>query len=533
MNGTEPKRMTAVTPAEALPWWVRGLLGCSAAAAAVSVTYWLTPLRPFPLLLAFPAVVLASWFLGMWGGVLCGLTDALLVDRFFTSSQFHFSPGWVREELRLTVFLLVSILLGWTIRRLAQQRALLATQELQQRLVIADANRALAEARAQSSEALRERDDVLQIALRANGMGLWAWDLESGSVQCSDEMYLMYGRKPGTVPPTSEEWTKLIHPDDIPLVQQAVSRTQDAGSEIRIQYRVPWPDESIHWIETSGIYQRDSRGHLSRLVGVSTDITGRKRSEEAMLRAEKLAVAGRLAASVAHEINNPLEAVANLLYLIAHAETMESAHTQAQQALDELMRVSLITQQTLKFHRQPGLPKSTALSEVVHAVLALFRGRLRAAQIEAEVHADRELNISCQPGEVQQIFANLISNAIDAMPGGGRLIIRLRPSCDWRDAKTAGMRITFFDSGAGMDRSTISRIFEPFFTTKAETGTGLGMWVVAQLVERHRGQVRVWSTQRPHASATAITVFLPFTGAPGSIPLGESAMQAPPAELPA
>lgn len=113
------------------------------------------------------------------------------------------------------------------------------------------------------------------------------------------------------------------------------------------------------------------------------------------------------------------------------------------------------------------------------------------------------------PNEVQQIFANLISNAIDAMPRGGRLIVRLQPSRDWRDGHVPGMRITFLDSGIGMDRATIQRMFEPFFTTKPETGTGLGMWVVAQLVDRHHGHVRVWSSQNANSSITAISVFLP------------------------
>jgi two-component system CheB/CheR fusion protein len=113
-------------------------------------------------------------------------------------------------------------------------------------------------------------------------------------------------------------------------------------------------------------------------------------------------------------------------------------------------------------------------------------------------------------GEAQQIFANLISNAIEATPRGGKLLIRLRPSRDWRDHSAHGMRVTFADSGAGMDRATIRRIFEPFFTTKLDTGTGLGLWVVAQLVERHRGEIRVWSSARRDVSGTVFSLFLPL-----------------------
>jgi two-component system CheB/CheR fusion protein len=217
-----------------------------------------------------------------------------------------------------------------------------------------------------------------------------------------------------------------------------------------------------------------------------------------------------MAASVAHEINNPLEAVANLLYLITTSESNEEAHALGVQALDELMRVSLIAQQTLKFHRQVGAPRITMLSEVVEMVLALFRGKLMTSQITVDVRAEGEEGVVCMPSETQQIFANLVSNAIEAMPRGGHLSIRLRPSRDWRGGLTPGMRVTFFDSGIGMDRATMRRTFEPFFTTKQETGTGLGMWVVAQLVERHHGHVRAWSTQRAGRSGTAITVFLPI-----------------------
>jgi PAS domain S-box-containing protein len=502
---------------ERWPAALRALVGCCAAAAAVALTYWVKPLQEFPLMLAFPAVILACWYLGMSGGISCALTDVLLVDRFLTRTQFQFTAGFVREEIRLTVFLLISILLGWAIRRLAQQRSQLFTQELRQHLAIANAERQFAEEHARATEELRDRDEVLQIALRANGMGLWVWDSQKDIVQWSDEVYRIAGREPGSIEPSTETWLAFVHPEDLETVKAAVVQARVAA-KYHQQHRILWPDGTVRWVESQGKSQRDAEGNVTRVAGVLADITGRKLSEEAMLRAEKLAVAGRLAASVAHEINNPLEAVANLLYLITHAETTESAREQAQQALEELMRIALITQQTLKFHRQAGTPKITTLSEVIQTVLALFRGRLRSAEIEVEVRAVREESIACMPGEVQQIFANLISNAIDAMPHGGRLIIRLQPSRDWRNGHAPGMRITFFDSGTGMDRTTMQHIFEPFFTTKVETGTGLGMWVVAQLTERHHGHVRAWSSQIDGSSATAISVFLPAAGIPGSEP---------------
>jgi two-component system CheB/CheR fusion protein len=225
-----------------------------------------------------------------------------------------------------------------------------------------------------------------------------------------------------------------------------------------------------------------------------------------------------LAASVAHEINNPLEAVSNLLFLITLADSAENAREHARVALDQLMRVSLITQQTLKFHRQSGVPAATRLSEVVANVRALFGPRLAANGIAIEISARDEMSVTCMPNEAQQIFANLMVNAIEAMPKGGRLVIRLRPSRDWRDNETPGMRITFADSGTGVERATMKQMFEPFYTTKVETGTGLGLWVVAQLIERHHGHIRVWSRQHAAASGTAFSVFLPLNEPDADLP---------------
>jgi PAS domain S-box-containing protein len=513
----EPVSATVI---EQWPWALRAFLGCCTASFAVALTYSIVPLRAFPLLLAFPTVILTCWFLGMWGGVMCALVDAVLVYLFLNGAQVQLSGGAVREEVRLAMFFLVSILLGWAVRRLAQQRSLLATHELQQRLTNATVERKVAEERARTSEAMRDHDEVLQLALRTNGMGLWIWDLKKNDLHWSDEVYRIAGLEPGSIKPGVAAWLQFVHPDDADRVRQAVTLSQQGGLDYHQIYRVQWHDGSLHWVESKGRSQRDGAGKVTRVVGVLADITTRKQNEEAMLRAEKLAVAGRLAASVAHEINNPLEAVANLLYLITFAETATAAQEWAQQALDELMRVSLITQQTLKFHRQAGAPQSTKLSEVIQSIMALFRGRMRSAQIDVQLRVKgEEASIECMPGEVQQIFANLITNAIDAMPRGGRMVIRIRPSRDWRDRKTKGMRATLCDTGTGMDRPTLQRIFEPFFTTKAETGTGLGMWVVAQLADRHQGHVRVWSTQRAASGATAITVFLPLVNAAIPVPL--------------
>jgi PAS domain S-box-containing protein len=490
-----------------LPWLGRLLLGCCMAIGAVALTSEISPLRTFPLLLAFPTVILAAWFLGMWGAAGCALTDVVLVDAFLTRSQFRFSTGNTSEEIRLAMFVLITLLLGWSVRRLAEQKAELASQDLKRQLVIVESERRLSEERALAGEQLRYRDDVLQVALKASGMGLWVWDLENDVVHRSDQVYRIVGCEPGAFGSEPEAWLKFVLPEDVPLLDAKVKAEREDYHE---QYRVRWPDGSTHWVESEGKCQRNAEGKVVRIFGVMSDISRRKQADEALLRAEKLAVAGRLAASVAHEINNPMEAVANMLYLISMTDSLEEARTQAATALEELMRIALVAQSTLKFHRETGAPKSTLLSDVMDSVLTMFHGKLQSMGIGVVLKAPQERQIQCMLSETQQIFANLIANAIEAMQRNGRLLIRIRPSQDWRDRTTPGMRVTICDTGGGIDRATASRIFEPFFTTKTETGTGLGLWVVAQLLERHKGSVRVWSSQRPGASGSAFSVFLPF-----------------------
>ena len=226
-----------------------------------------------------------------------------------------------------------------------------------------------------------------------------------------------------------------------------------------------------------------------RWVGtVVVDTTQHKKSEEALRRSEKLA------ASIAHEINNPLEAVTNLLYLLHDQPSLDSeAAKYADMAQHELARVSQITQQTLRFYRQSTQPTLTRLSEVLDSVLTLYRGRIHAAQIDVIRRYSDSAELLSFSGELRQLFANLVGNALDAMSQGGHLTLSVRSSRDWRNGHAAGVRIVVADTGSGMTEEVRQRIFEPFFTTKEATGTGLGLWVSAEIVEKHRGRVRVRS----------------------------------------
>ncbi|MGD1107195.1 MAG: ATP-binding protein [Terracidiphilus sp.] len=255
-----------------------------------------------------------------------------------------------------------------------------------------------------------------------------------------------------------------------------------------------------------------------RWVGIiALDASDRKRSEEALRRSEKLAVTGRLAASIAHEINNPLEAITNLLFLLRNSSELPDATKQyVTMAEYEVHRIAEITQQTLRFYRQPTQPGRVTMEELLDSVLNLYQSRIHALDLRVERDCDAGLTLFCFAGEVRQVFANLVGNSIDASSSGGRLVIRARRSRDWRNPTQTGIRFAVADTGAGMEPDVREHIFEAFFTTKEVTGTGLGLWVSQEIILKHHGLVRVRSRGTAPSDAparknsgTVFEVFIP------------------------
>ena len=241
------------------------------------------------------------------------------------------------------------------------------------------------------------------------------------------------------------------------------------------------------------------------------DLTLQKKSEEVLRRTEKLAVAGRLAASIAHEINNPLEAITNCLYLVGKTELPADARTYLALAQDELDRVAQITVQTLRFYRRSTHASNTNLHDLMETVLALLASRLRRQQITVVRQFGEIPPLVVHDGEIRQVLANLIGNAIDAMPEGGTITLRTALSRDWIHGRQ-GIRITVADDGIGMNGTTLNRIFEAFFSTKGITGTGLGLWVSREIVDKHMGLLHARSRERREgrAGGTVFSLFLPL-----------------------
>ena len=249
------------------------------------------------------------------------------------------------------------------------------------------------------------------------------------------------------------------------------------------------------------------------IVIIFRDITQQKRDADALLQTEKLAAVGKLASSIAHEINNPLESVTNLLYLMKCSSTLQETQGYAEIAERELRRVSIITNQTLRFHKQATSPEPIFCSDLIGESLSIFHGRLVNAGIQIEKRKRALRPVTCFSGEIRQVLSNLIGNAIDAMPSGGRLLIRSREATH-PTTGAPGLVLTVADTGTGMSPATRKKIYAPFFTTKGIGGTGLGLWVSSEIVARHHGSLRVRSSGREPDHGTVFTLFLPFAAAP-------------------
>ena len=262
--------------------------------------------------------------------------------------------------------------------------------------------------------------------------------------------------------------------------------------EVEIRSLGTWLSTSVHSPE---------RDHF---MAVFDNITERKRSEERLLRAEKLASVGRMAAAIAHEINNPLDAVMNLLFLVGTTKDLpESVRHLLETADDELKRVAHITRQSLGFYRESGAPTLTPVSAVLNSAVDLVKSRIKVKQAIIEKQFDGDVQITAIPGELRQVFSNLLSNSLDAINERG--VIKLRVS-----AARHRIRVTIADNGKGVPESIRRRIFEPFFSTKGAVGTGLGLWVSQQIIEKHGGTIRVRSSSDGLRRGTTFSVELPL-----------------------
>jgi PAS domain S-box-containing protein len=254
---------------------------------------------------------------------------------------------------------------------------------------------------------------------------------------------------------------------------------------------------------------QDPSGDVVGASEIARNIAGQKQAEKAQRVAEKLAAAGRLASSIAHDINNPLAALTNLLFLVENENLSEEGKQYLKTAQRQLSRLAQIAALALGFHRNYGDPVWLPISTIIDDALALHHDRIKASGIDVSQSYDATPQVCSQLGELQQVMVNLIGNALDAMPLGGRLQLRVRRTTNL-ETNRQGIRITVADTGGGMSVETRRHLFEPFYTTKQGTGTGLGLWVCADIVSRYEGRILTRSNDAPGHNGSVFMLFLPL-----------------------
>ncbi len=360
---------------------------------------------------------------------------------------------------------------------------------------------------------LKEERELLQAMLDSLPVGV-VFAKPSGQIVRANRRLESIVRHPLVSTPDLESHAQrpALHTDGRSVAEHEfpLARSIKTGRSVPPEeYLYERGDGTKAWVSLAASPVVNESGEVTGGVISLSDIDQQKRSEIALIQNEKLAAVGRLAASISHEINNPLEAVTNLLYLARQNDRLPSDVKGFLETADgELARVSQIVSNTLQFHRQSTKPRAISAEQLLQPTLGLYSGRLTNANIKLVLQHKPAAPITCSEGEIRQVLNNLIGNAIESMKLGGRLVIRSKASKSWKTG-LSGVRITIADTGHGMDARVASRIFEAFYTTKGINGTGLGLWISKGIVDKHGGSLQVRSSTEANRSGTVFSLFLP------------------------
>jgi signal transduction histidine kinase len=336
----------------------------------------------------------------------------------------------------------------------------------------------------QAEEALRQSEERFRALVMAGSDVMYRMSPDWSEMrQLRSQHFLADTEAP------SRTWLhKYIHPDDQSHVLAVINEAIRTKSIFELEHRALCADGSMGWTFSRAIPVLNANGEIAEWLGTASDVTERKRAEEALLRSEKLASVGRMAVAIAHEINNPLEAVTNLLFITKEIEGLpESARHFLETADAELRRIAHMTRQSLGFYRESNAPALTSVNAVLESTVDLLNSKIKAKHAMIEKQWDGDVQVTAVAGELRQVFSNLLVNSLDAIDEKGT--IKLRVTANHRC-----VRVTVADNGKGISASVRQHIFEPFFTTKGTVGTGLGLWVSKQIIEKHDGVIQMHST---------------------------------------
>jgi two-component system CheB/CheR fusion protein len=372
----------------------------------------------------------------------------------------------------------------------------------------------LEEIRLSHDQLVRERRKLEEV-LRQMPCGVMIAEAPSGSLILTNKQVEEILRHPFPHAANIEEYApyKAFHlnkqpfkPEEWPLVR-SLTRGEVVTDE-EIEY--VRGDGTPVFLSVSSAPILDREGRIIAAVITFLDLTQRKGTEEVLRSTEKLAATGRLAASFAHEINNPLQTLGDVLYLLGQSTKLGEGERQyLATAHAELERVAHLTTSMLGFYRHSPLPVDLKICEVLDSVLKFYGPAIRSGKIMVEKRYDSQDMIRGFPSEIAQVFCNLVGNALEALTQEGTLELHVLASRDWGNPTRRGVRVFIADNGPGISGENRRRIFEPFFTTKGENGTGLGLWVASGIVDKHGGWIRVRSSTQPGRSGTCFAVFFP------------------------
>jgi PAS domain S-box-containing protein len=428
---------------------------------------------PFALFLA--AVVLTARFFGLGPALFCSALSTVCLDFVVFSPRLSVALHTRNDLERLVVFLALALLVGGLSRQKTQAE-LRAERTIREMATIVECS-----------------DDAIFSTSPDGIIGSWNRGAER-----------LYGYSAEEAVGSSV--LRLAPPDRREESERNLQVLSRGGSVEPHQTERMRKDGTRVPVMLTVSPLRNAKGTVVGASAIARDISAQQRSEEAVRRSEKLATAGRLAASIAHEINNPLEAVLNLLYLARNDPNKAGQYLSM--AEQEVERIARLAQQTLGFVRDTNSPSTMDPARLMDEMLQLYARRLEGKKIHVTRRYRGSSEISGFSGEVRQLLANLLVNAVDAMDEGGSLLVRVANGHRWSDGRE-GVRMTIADNGSGIPLQSLRRIFEPFYTTKKDTGTGLGLWVSRGIVQKHGGSIRFRSRSEGSRHGTVFSIFLP------------------------
>lgn len=348
-------------------------------------------------------------------------------------------------------------------------------------------------------------DELRLLALDSAQMGTWFWDIESQIIRWDDQGRHLFGQPEGSTGASFEQFFALLHPDDRKATREAVENTIERRSDYDMIHRVMWPDGSIHWLRCKG--RLEPGLNPKRILGLSLEITWLKRAEELMRTNERLATEAALANALAHEINNPLEIICNVLYLLRRSNLDANQEALHGAAADAFQRIERITRHMLTLHSRGEQIERFRLAACLENAVLVQSRTARTRELIVECRCDQDIEFCGVEAEVQQVVSALLSNALASVDRGGRVIVHGCLARDWSKHRRQGIRLVVADNGCGVPKEGRAELFHPF-PSNQNSSSGLGLWACSTIVSRYGGTMRFRTSVTSGRSGTAVSVFL-------------------------